>query len=369
MTPPPKQISLTYSMADQSFTRGKSVGIFNVSMDLLHVLARRPQCAALTLLANSSLREKLTLPPAARIEFHDLPLRGRLGRMWWDQFAAYAAARRSGNEWLVLPKGFASFARRCPVRLAPIIHDVLQDHYDRYYPSEVSRLEVAYFRASLRASSLQAEVIFTPTEFTSHELRRVADEKGWRIPPLICCGEGFDRPAASPITERRDMVVLASRFPYKLTRQAVEFFSRWRRENTPGETIHWIGSFPPGLELPALPGFQGHPRLPEREFRELMGRARVVVFSSEYEGFGRPPVEAVLAGACPVYSDIPATREVMSGRGCPFVNGDYQSFAAALRQAMATPPAQLRVWADELLARHKWDAVVDRILDALGQPH
>jgi len=210
---PPKKTSLTYSMADQSFRRAKSVGIFNVSIDLLHALAQSAQGLPLTVLANSSLREKLTLPAATRIEFHDVAVRGSLGRMWWDQFAAYAAARRSGHEWLLLPKGFASFARRCPVRLAPIIHDVLQDHYDRYYPSEVSRLEVAYFRASLRASLSQADVIFTPTEFTSREVQRVAREKGWRIPPIVCCGEGFDRPAPSPITERHDVVVLASRFP------------------------------------------------------------------------------------------------------------------------------------------------------------
>ncbi len=98
-----------------------------------------------------------------------------------------------------------------------------------------------------------------------------------------------------------------------------------------------------------------------------MGRARVVLFFSEYEGFGRPPVEAVLAGACPVYSDIPATREVMSGCGFPFDNADYQSFAAALRQALAAAPAQLRVWADELLALHNWDAVAGRIVVALSQ--
>jgi glycosyltransferase involved in cell wall biosynthesis len=367
MVSPSKNNSFTYSLADQSFARTKSVGIFNVSMALLHALARRPQCPPLTVLANSSLRDKLTLPTSTRIEFHDLALRGNLGRIWWDQFAVFAAARRSGHQWLLLPKGFASFARPCPVRLAPLIHDVLQDHYDRHYPHEVGRLETAYFRASLRASLRQADVIFTPTQFTCRELQRVAREKGWPIPPLVCCGEGFDRPTPSPITERRDIVVLASRFPHKLTRQAVEFFSRWRRENSSAQFVHWIGSLPPGLELPAPPGFQQHPRLAEQEFRQLMDRARVVVFTSEYEGFGRPPVEAVLAGASPVYSDIPATREVMSGCGCPFDNGDYQSFAAALRQALATPPAQLRLWADALLARHNWDAVVDRILVALGQ--
>src|SRR5271163_1519378 len=125
MALPRMKNSITYSLADQCFTRTKSVGIFNFSIDLLNVLARRPQCPPLTVLANSSLRDKLALPATARSQFHDLALRGSLGRIWWDQVAVYAAARRSGNEWLLLPKGFASFAQRCPVRLAPIVHDVL----------------------------------------------------------------------------------------------------------------------------------------------------------------------------------------------------------------------------------------------------
>jgi glycosyltransferase involved in cell wall biosynthesis len=363
----PGRISLTYSLADQSFARTKSVGIFNVSLDLLRALARRPELAPMTVLANSSIREKLDLPAATRVGIHDAAVRGTLGRMWWDQFGAYAAARRSGNEWLLLPKGFASFARRRPARLALFIHDVMQDHYDRNYPSAVPELEAAYFRACLRASVRQAEIIFTPTEFTRREVERVACEKGWRVPRLICCGEGFDRPAPPPSAERRDVVVLAGRFPHKLTRLAVEYMSRSQRENLLEESVHWVGSFPQEVDLPGLPGWQRRPRLPEAEFRALMGRARVVVFMSDYEGFGRPPVEAVLAGACPVYSDIPATREVMGGRGCPFDNADYLSFAAALRQAKAAPSAQLRVWADELLAVHNWNAVAGRVVDALSR--
>jgi glycosyltransferase involved in cell wall biosynthesis len=357
--------SLTYSLADQSFARTKSVGILNASVDLLRVLARQPRCPRLTVLANRSLLEKLNLPAATRSELHEGASSGGLGRIWWDQFGAYAAARRTGNHWLLLPKGFASFARRCPVHLGAFVHDVVQDHYDRHYPDAVPYLEAAYFRASLRATLREAKIIFTPTEFTRREIERVAREKGWPVPRLLCCGEGFDRPVSWPLAQRRDVIVNAHPFPQKLTRRAVEFLSRWHQENPFTESVHWVGLFPEKLELPARPGWQKRGRLPEAEFRALMSQARAVLYFSDYEGFGRPPVEAVLAGAAPVFSDIPATREVMGGCGCPFDNADYQSFASAFRRALATTPEQLRVWADTLLARHDWNAVADRILAAL----
>jgi hypothetical protein len=319
----------------------------------------------LTVFANRSLVGKLDLPATTRTELHDGACGGTLGRIWWDQFGVYSAARRSGHQWLLLPKGFASFTRRCPVRLAAFVHDVVQDHYDRHYPDAVAPLEAAYFRASFRATVREAKIIFTPTEFTRSEVERVAREKGWPIPRLVCCGEGFDRPASRPLAQRHDIFVNAHPFPQKLTRRAVEFLSRWHAENSFTEAIHWVGLFPEKLTLPSRPGWLRRGRLPEEEFRALMRQARVVLYFSDYEGFGRPPVEAVLAGAAPVFSDIPATREVMGGCGCPFDNNDYASFAAALSRALTTPPEKLQVWTELLLARHDWNAVADRILTAL----
>jgi Glycosyl transferases group 1 len=358
--------SITYSLAEQSFDRTKSVGIWNVSVDLLKALVQQPHCPPLTVLANGSIVEKLKLPPTVRTELYNKASRGGFARIWWDQFGAYSAARRTGNQWLLLPKGFASFLRHCPVSLAAFVHDVVQDHYDRNHPGAVPPLEATYFRRSFRATVLQAKVIFTPTEFTRAEIERVAGEQGWPLPRLVCCGEGFHTSEPAPNTQRRDVIVNAHPFPQKLTRRAIEFLGRWHKENSLAETIHWVGLFPKGLELPPMPGWQRRGRLPELEFRALMNQARIVLYFSDYEGFGRPPVEAVLAGAASVFSDIPATREVMGGCGYSFNNANYESFAAAFRKALTTPTDQIQAWAGQLLAKHNWNAVANRILTALN---
>jgi len=366
MEPPAGKISITYSLADQSFARTKSIGILNVSVGLLQALAQRTECGPLTVLSNHSMDERLAPINKVKIEHHDHAAGRGPGRIWWDQFAAYSAAQRISSEWLFLPKGFASFSRRCPVRLATFVHDAMPDYYDRHYPGTIPGFEAAYFRAAFHASIQQSDVIFTPTEFSLSEITRVTREKSWRPPRMVCCGEGFDRPAAKPAMERRDIVMLANRFPHKLTQQAVNFLDRWWRENSFAEEIHWIGSYPKKMELPAHPNWRRHATLPEAEFRALMSRARVVLFFSGYEGFGRPPVEAALAGACPVYSSLPVTREVMGDCGYSFDNASYESFATALRQALKISPDQLQLWADKLLARHDWSEVAERVVSALA---
>jgi len=362
---PAKNLTITYSLADQSFARTKSLGILNVSVDLLQALARREDCQRLTVLSNRFLEKEIIPSGRVTVEPHDSAVGGGLGRILWDQFGVYSYAKRIGNEWLFLPKGFSSFMRRPPVRLATLVHDAMQHHYDQYYPGAVSGIEAAYFRTAFRSSILQSEIVFTPSEFTRNEIIRIANEKGWSLPNLVCCGEGFDLPTSSPDTVRNGIVVLASRFPHKLTRRAVEFLDRWSRENTFEEPLHWVGLLPENLNLSDRPGWQRRALLPEPAFRHLMTQARVVISFTDYEGFGRSPVEATLAGACPVFSAIPTSREVMRDCGFSFDNSNYASFAAAMQQALTTSPEQLQVWAKELSARHNWDIVAERVVNAL----
>lgn len=98
----------------------------------------------------------------------------------------------------------------------------------------------------------------------------------------------------------------------------------------------------------------------------MMRRSRAVVYVSEYEGFGRPPVEAVLNGACPVYSDLPPLREVMQGAGHAFSNGSSDEFGRAMDAALRTGPGELAAWGAQLLARHSWPRVLGSVLEGLG---
>ena len=358
-------LSLTVSLADQDFARTKSVGIFNLSLGLTRRLAEGGQFSRLTVLANATLAGSPAWPDGVKCERHEWAVRGRLARLWWDQWGVYSAARRTVNDWLLLPKGFASFLRRPPLKLAVYVHDAMHDFYQRDHPGAVAALEQTYFRRALRASLQHARVVFTNTEFTAQEVRRLATQAGLPPPRVMVAGIGFERPAPAPVAERRGIVVLASPFPHKRTALAAEWLARWHRESGFADEVNWVGGLPAGLTLPDCPNWHRRERLPETDYRRLLADARALVFFSEYEGFGMPPVEAALAGACPVFSAIPATREVMGDAGCAFANDDYESFRTAMNFAMKVPREQIASWAESLLARHNWDLVLDRFVAGL----
>ena len=367
-------LDLSYSLADQEFFHTKSLGVWNVSTQLLGHLARHPEIARLTVFTNHT---HTNLPPfgaKATFEQHNAAVSRRWGRgwgrVWWDQWGVYSAAKRSGNSWLFLPKGFSPIYRKCPVRLAAYVHDAMHEHYlthrKAYNRSPLAR-EAGYFLRSLRATLNTAEVIFTNTDFTRSEVLRLARQ--WQLPEpnVVTAGIGFEvfNPRHNGHAQRKRIVVLAGPWPHKCTPLAVEWMQRWVGLRAFAGGVDWIGALPPHTTIAPRPGWIHHPRLSQNDYEQVLGHAAVVVYFSAYEGFGMPPVEGTLAGAAAVYSALPAMREVMNGCGYSFNNDSFEEFAHRMDAALQTPATQLAEWQKLLSSRHAWPLVADRIATQL----
>jgi glycosyltransferase involved in cell wall biosynthesis len=361
----PGLLSLAYSVADQNFSRTKSLGILNLSLQLAAVLSSRSEIPRLEIFSNSSLREWHGQFAGQPVHCFDQASATRLGRMLWDQQGVYDEARKHRVQWLLLPKGFASFCRRPPIKVAAYVHDVIGDWYRQQYPGSSSRSEAWYFRRSLLATLRHSTVVLTNSDFTRRELLAFSARHAIRPPDIVVAGIGFDPVEPPTRADRNSIVVLANPLRHKRTDLAVEYMTAWQRATDFGDRVHWVGRFPSTLHPPSHPRWEYHERMDERAYRLLLADSKVVVYFSEYEGFGMPPVEAVLHGACPVYSMIPATQETLHGAGAPFENTSFDSFVAAMKKALQMQPSELASVAHRLQMRHNWSAVADRIIGAL----
>jgi glycosyltransferase involved in cell wall biosynthesis len=87
------------------------------------------------------------------------------------------------------------------------------------------------------------------------------------------------------------------------------------------------------------------------ELAAIYTGAHALVFPSDDEGFGLPPVEALACGTPVVASDVPALREVLAGRATLTAVDDLDGLIAAAeaaqRPAPAPPPFS---WADAAAA-------------------
>jgi ADP-heptose:LPS heptosyltransferase/glycosyltransferase involved in cell wall biosynthesis len=362
------ELTLSYSLADQSFERSKSLGILNLSVQLAEALARSEQFERLTLLSNSSHASRMKLPAPVDVRNFDHAADSGWGRLAWDQWQCYSAAEHSRNEWLFLPKGFSSCVRKPPVKLAVYVHDAMHDFYARRFPHALPLTERWYFARSFAATLRFADIIFTNTEFTRTEVQRLAERSGLPEPRTVVAGIGFDARQAALSGHKADRIVaLVGRWPHKRSDLAMAWLREWQKRTDFRGEIHLVGALPPTSAMPRHERWHHHLRPDDRDYHELLGSARAVVYFSEHEGFGMPPVEATLAGACPVFSDLPPTREVMRDVGQRFSNDSFESFSRAISSALSVSGEAVAQWRDELLRRHAWTDVVERIITGLRE--
>ena len=104
-------------------------------------------------------------------------------------------------------------------------------------------------------------------------------------------------------------------------------------------------------ELAGRAFLTGH--VPDEELAALYSGARALVFPSDEEGFGLPPVEALACGTPVAASDTPAVREVLDGRAQLVDPHDLQALVDAAQQATRPAPAA-PAWTWRDAARATW---------------
>jgi len=91
--------------------------------------------------------------------------------------------------------------------------------------------------------------------------------------------------------------------------------------------------------------------LDDDELAAIYSGAHALVFPSDDEGFGLPPVEALACGTPVVASDVPALREVLHGRAVLQSVDDLDGLVAAAESARRpAPPPPSWTWDDAAAA-------------------
>lgn len=108
------------------------------------------------------------------------------------------------------------------------------------------------------------------------------------------------------------------------------------------------------------------PFLEEPDFKHLLASASLIVFPSDFEGFGLPIVEGMLLGKPVVISPEPGSVEVAGGHATVMLGWEPDQLADAVVAAMLKDDVELReaaAWA----ATFSWDRTVRQTAAALEQ--
>ena len=238
---------------------------------------------------------------------------------------------------------------RCPVPMVVTLHDLVPLKRRSEYLRTGLRFRLHYLAVQ------RAARVIVPTEIVAADARR---ELG--------------------LPEERIAVIHEAPAPAFRPRGPDEVDAVRRRHHLPDAYLLWVGGMRTpdprkrvaalaraARELPLvlvgptsawareLPGVQVTGTVDDEDLAAIYSGAHALVFPSDDEGFGLPPVEALACGTPVAACDVPALREVLGDRVALSEVGDLDGLvraAEALRRPAPPPPA----WTWEDAARSTW---------------
>ncbi len=112
------------------------------------------------------------------------------------------------------------------------------------------------------------------------------------------------------------------------------------------------------------PVFQRIEHVTDLDLQRFYAGAHVIVYVSEIEAFGLPPLEALSYGVSAVLADTALTREIYGEHAFFAPSCDTEGIVIALERALSDETARSRIRdaAQSIIARYSWKAHADRML-------
>jgi len=306
----------------------------------LSAWARRSDGDRLTVLVSD--KTELPIPDGVPIERLEPPFGGPLGEVWLRSFGVRRAAGRLGADAVISGVTASAFVGTgCP-RWA-IVYDVRHE----LRPAQFSLLRRIVRRASYRWTFRRATGLFTISARTRDD---IVGKRRWLAGKTTVSLLGSDHVDGwvRGSSSGRPYALAFGNFGNK---NADKVLAAWAEfVKTDRElTLRLVGMS--GAERASLTEqaaalgiderVQLMPWLDDREFQELFTGARLVVFPSDFEGYGLPVVEAMRLRIPVVISTDEALAEVSGGHATIATDLAPAPLAAAMRDALTATPAQL----------------------------
>lgn len=281
------------------------------------------------------VRDADALPDAGvSLETKVIPFAGGYTR--WQNGPLLRALRAGAYEFLFAP------GNQLPLffhgRTALTVHDVAW----RVQAGDFSFKERTGKDWKCRWSVKRADRIFTDAECTKNDLirfYRVGAEKIKAIPLAI--EPGFRRATGGEVAKfkkqhrllgKKCIGFLGSMFGRRHIRELIDAFRLLNHDN--GMTLMLVGKNSTGADLePQLrsPGIVWRERLPEKQLNLFYSSMDLLVYASDYEGFGFPPLEALACGTASLLLATSSLKEIYHDLACFVDSPEPPRLAEAIR--------------------------------------
>lgn len=352
----------------QVFSLQDRGGISRYYLELVRHISHLDDCVAEILLGYNKNLLSSSSSPNTKIHDFNGPFDIKPGK--------YRYALNEAISSLVLPfSGLFDVYHPTLYRCTPFARAarVVVTHHDCAYERFPSLFNNVESIRKMRARQFaRADAIICPSESTRrdlHEFYCVPEDKTFVVSHGIRRPKQFDEPELARIADRRFLLYVGSRAPYKNFQNLLRAFasSDLSREL---DLVVLGGGSATNSEMSTIrllsleDAVRFFPNAPEDLLARAYGQAHLLIYPSLYEGFGFPPLEAMSIG-CPVLvSRTSSLPEICGDAAFYFSPDDQASFVDGLRESCSNDAKRLQniERAKILASGYSWDACAARTL-------
>jgi glycosyltransferase involved in cell wall biosynthesis len=310
---------------------GKSIGIYNLALNLTRELARsNPGDMEIIILGNSYNKVDFSIDNTKFIEINKNPL-NKLTCILWELFEVSVRVKKLGADKVLFPRGYASMLHLTKEYV--IIHDMIPFYYHENYPDYFNKLENFYIMWRLKASARKADKVITISEASKRDIIKYSHTDEGRI---VVINNGYNAIEKMEYGEPSEEYILAmtSNLPHKNAYGIIKSYEEYCKRVSSPVLLKVIG-----IENIDAYGVDGD--VAERitcikyvdnnkALHELIHGAKVFLFLSLIEGFGFPPIEAMQLDTPVICSGLSSLPEVVGDAAILVNPEDYAQVADSI---------------------------------------
>lgn len=311
---------------------GKSIGIYNYAKNLFLALRLLIQSGGYEgcewiVACNGANVNDFPSGDGFQVVPYSPGVPGKVNRQLWHCGRAAIAFKRSGADVYFSPKGFLPYGISFlspATKSVVVVHDLIPFWYRDNLPGYFGCVEEFLVTNGLKRSVCQADHVVAISEYTASDIYK----RFGRCRDVAVVKNGVPFVSSSSRVFSGDyLLAVSSSLPHKNSSSLLRGYAKYREASESPVPLVVCGIDDPGVE-----GVFAVKNVSDSELHGLYAHAKAVVFLSLIEGFGFPPIEAMLHGTPVICSDIPVLREITQNAGV-FVNPiDVDAIAEAFSQ-------------------------------------
>ncbi|TXL57597.1 glycosyltransferase [Aeromicrobium terrae] len=305
------------------------------------------------------------LPPGVELQSVESPVSGKLGTAWRRSFGLRRKTKAIGADAVVCAVTASALAGTKAKR-AVVVHDLRHE----LRPAQFSRQSRAVRAVTWGWSLRTADAVFTITGRTQDDLEK---SRPWLKGRTTVAYYGADHVDTwgEPKPESPPWAVAFGQTSNKNVHEVLHGWALFCEKND-DMTLRLVAMSKADREvctaLVAELGIQDRvelmPFLEDKEFQRCFTGASLVIFPSDFEGFGLPAIEALRLRVPVVISTDPAVVEISGGHATIAHDIRPETLAAAMHEALERTPEQLDA-GREYTESFKWSKMAQTIRDGI----